>query len=415
MNVYFFIILIVLIGSYLVNVLIEQLNICNITNDVPKEFEGYYDAPTYKKSQKYLKETSRYGIIVDTIFTALTVAFIVLGGFNFVDRLARSFNGGEYTTGLIFAGILLLASDLAHIPFTAYATFVIEGKYGFNRTTVKTFILDILKTWLLIGVIGGPIFAIIIWFFEKTGGWAWLYCWGTVTVIQICLLFIAPAVILPLFNKFVPLDEGELKNAIENYARAQNFKIQGVFIVDGSRRSDKTNAFFTGFGKFRKIALYDTLIKKHTVEELVAILAHEIGHCKQKHIIKHLAMSILTSGIMFFMLSLFLNNRQLFTAFRMEALSIYASLFFFGFLYAPIEMLLSIFTNAISRKHEFEADAYSINTQKKPEAMILALKKLSINNLSNLTPHPMKVFLTYSHPPVLERIKRIREHNCMYP
>jgi STE24 endopeptidase len=409
MNIYFIIIISVLIGSYVANVLIEQLNIRHSTNEVPKEFEGYYNAATYEKSQIYLKETSRFGIAVDTIFTLLTIAFIVFGGFNFIDRIARSCKGGDYISGLIFAGILLIASDLLHIPFSAYATFVLEEKYGFNRTTVKTFILDILKTWLLTGVIGGSIYVIIIWFFEKTGGLAWLYCWGAVTLIQICLQFIAPAVILPLFNKFVPLSEGALKNAIENYARTQNFKLQGVFMVDGSRRSDKTNAFFTGFGKFRKIALFDTLIEKHSVDELVAILAHEIGHYKQKHIIKHLFISIITSCIMFFILSLFINNRELFEAFHMEKVSVYASLFFFGFLYAPIEMLLAIFSNTISRKHEFEADTYAINTHKKPEALILALKKLCVNNLSNLTPHPLKVFLTYSHPPVLARIKNIKK------
>ena len=213
-------------------------------------------------------------------------------------------------TGLIFAGILLLLSQLIHIPFSAYATFVIEEKYGFNRTTVKTFIMDIFKSWLLMAVIGGVVFSIVLWFFEKTGTWAWLYCWGAMIIIQLFLSFIAPVVIMPIFNKFYPLEESELKSTIEDYARAQKFKIKGVFKMDASKRSSKSNAFFTGFGKFRRIVLFDTLIEKHTVDELVSVLAHEMGHYKKKHIITSMIISILTTGLMFFILSLFLNNRD---------------------------------------------------------------------------------------------------------
>jgi STE24 endopeptidase len=222
-------------------------------------------------------------------------------------------------------------------------------------------------------------------------------------------MFIAPVVILPLFNKFVPMEAGELKTAVENYLNLQNFKIKGLFTMDGSRRSTKSNAFFTGFGKFRRIALFDTLIEKHTTDELISIIGHELGHYRKKHTIIRLIISILSGGVMFLILSLFLNNKGLFAAFQMENLSIYASLVFFGFLYAPIEMIISIFSNILSRKHEYEADGFSVRTCGKPEAMILALKKLSVDNLSNLTPHPIKVMLTYSHPPVLERIKKIGE------
>ena len=408
MNFYLLFILTILIGSYVLEVLVEILNLKNLKTDLPEEFAGYYDAENYQKSQQYLKENTWFGIITETVFTPLTIAFILLGGFNYVDSLARSFNLGAIPTGLIFAGILLLLSQIIHIPFSAYATFVIEEKYGFNRTTVKTFIMDILKSWLLMAVIGGTVFSIVLWFFEKTGTWAWLYCWGAMIIIQLFLSFIAPVVIMPIFNKFYPLEESELKSTIEDYARAQRFKIKGVFKMDASKRSSKSNAFFTGFGKFRRIVLFDTLIAKHTVDELVSVLAHEMGHYKKKHIITSMIISILTTGLMFFILSLFLNNTGLFAAFKMENTSLYASLLFFGFLYAPIEMVLAIFGNMLSRSHEYAADAYAATTYRKPEAMIAALKKLSVDNLSNLTPHSLKVFLSYSHPPVLERIKALR-------
>lgn len=408
MNIYFVIILVILIGSYILDLLIETLNVRHVRTDLPDEFEGYYDDAKYKKSQEYLRENTRFGIISDSIVTPISIAFIIFGGFNIVDRFARDFSLGPILTGLIFAALLMLASQIMHIPFSIYETFVIEERYGFNKTTPKTFILDILKSWLLAALIGGLFLAGILWFFERIGPWAWLYCWIAITIFQIILMFVAPVIIMPLFNKFVPLEEGGLKKAIQDYAGSQRFKMKGVFTMDGSKRSTKTNAFFTGFGNFRRIVLYDTLIEKHTVEELVSVLAHEMGHYKKKHILKTVILSILTSGVMFYILSLFINNKELFAAFKMQETSIYASLFFFAFLYTPIDMILSIFGNMISRKHEYEADTYAAETYKQPESMILALKKLSTENLSNLTPHPLKVFLSYSHPPVLERIQAIR-------
>jgi STE24 endopeptidase len=375
---------------------------------LPEEYEGYYDAETYRKAQNYLKENTRFGIVADTVTTPIIIAFILVGGFNLVDQFARSFQFGPIPTGLIFAGVLLLAFQMISIPLSIYATFVIEEKYGFNRTTVRTFTLDILKSWLLAGVIGGAVFSVVLWLFDKAGDWAWAYCWVVVALFQVVLVFVAPVVILPLFNKFYPLGDGELKTAIESYAKSQDFKMKGVFKMDASKRSTKSNAFFTSFGRFRRIVLFDTLIKRHTLDELVSVLAHETGHYKKRHILKSILMSIITTGLLFFLLSLFINNEGLFSAFKMQNISIYASLFFFAFLYAPIDMVLSIFSNILSRKHEYEADAYAVSTYGKPESMISGLKKLTVDNLSNLTPHPLKVFLSYSHPPVLERIRAIR-------
>ncbi len=408
LNGYLIFILAVLILSWILDLAIEILNLRALKPDLPAEFQGWYDAGKYATSQQYLRDTTIFGCIADTFFLILTVAFILLGGFNAVDGIARSAGFGEIPTGLFFAGILLLAADSIHIPFSAYATFVIEERYGFNKTTLQVFIVDHLKGWLLAAAIGGPVLALVLWFFQKTGPLAWLWCWAAVTVIQIVLMFFAPAVIMPLFNKFTPLADGELKEAIERYAREQQFKMQGIFTMDGSRRSTKSNAFFTGFGRFRRIVLFDTLIAQHSADELVAILAHEVGHYKKRHIIRMLAMSIVTSGIMFYILSLFLNNPSLSAAFGMEHTSLYATLFFFGFLYTPIEMLLGIGANILSRRHEFEADDFAARTVKSPETLVTALKKLSVDNLSNLTPHPAKVFLEYSHPPVLERIQSLR-------
>ena len=408
MNPYLIFILVILIGSYVLELVLDFLNVRYLKTDLPGEFEGYYAGEKYKKSQNYLRENTRFGMIIDTIMTPIVIIFILAGGFNAVDRFARSFQLGSIPTGLIFAGVLILAYHVIHIPFSIYGTFIIEEKYGFNKTTVKTFVLDILKTWFLVAIIGSILLSLVLWFFEKAGGGAWLYCWAATVVFQIFLLFIAPVTIMPLFNKYRLLGEGELKRAIEDYARSQDFKMKGIYTMDGSRRSTKSNAFFTGFGKFRRIVLFDTLLEKHSVEELVSVLAHEMGHYKRKHILKSILISILTAGLMFFILSMFLNNRELFAAFKMDNTSIYASLFFFGFLYTPIEMILSIFGNILSRRHEYEADDFSVETYGEPDAMIAALKKLSVENLSDLTPHPLKVFLSYSHPPVLERIKAIR-------
>jgi len=409
MNLYLILILAILIGSYLLDLIVDTLNLRHMKTDLPEEFQGYYDPAKYEKSQEYLRENTRFGILTDTVTTSVTVAFILSGGFNWVDQLVRRADLDPILTGLIFFGILVLAYQILHLPFSIYGTFVIEEKYGFNKTSPGTFVLDILKGWVLAALIGGIILAAVLWFFEKAGSWAWLYCWAAVTLIQLFLMLVAPVAILPLFNKFVPLEEGELRKAIQQYAEEQSFKIKGVFKMDGSRRSTKSNAFFTGLGKFRRIVLYDTLIEGHSVHELVSILAHEMGHYKMKHIFKSLVISVLTSGLMFSILSLFIRKRELHEAFQMEEPSVYGGLFFFGFLYSPMMMLLSIFGNVLSRKYEYEADAYAAKTTGDPTSMIDALKKLSVENFSNLTPHPLKVFLSYSHPPVLERIRAIRQ------
>lgn len=409
MNPFLVFILVIIVGKYTLELYIDRLNIKSLNPELPEEFKGFYDAEKYARSQHYTRENSKFGILQSTISIAIILPFILLGGFNIIDRAARSAGFGPIVTGLLFLGILMLVSGIIEIPFEVYDTFVIEEKYGFNKTTVKTFILDIVKSILLTVIIGGPIFAVVLWFFRETGRLAPLYIWAVVTLFQLFMMLITPLVIMPLFNKFTPLEDGELKDALEEYAGENDFKMKGIYKMDESKRSTKPNAFFTGFGKSRRIVLYDTLIEKHSKDELVGILAHEMGHFKLKHVPKTVIASVLETGLIFFILSFFINNKELFAAFKMENLSIYASLVFFGFLYSPISLIISIVMNIFSRKREYEADRFAVKTTGKGLELITALKKLSVESLSNLTPHPLKVFFVYSHPPVLERIKAIKK------
>lgn len=408
MNGYLIFILTVLLLSYLLEGIVSILNLRSLTPVLPAEFSDVFDEKKYAKSQQYTKVTTGFRFLQSTIMTMITIPFILLGGFNWLDIFARSFELGSIMTGLIFTGILIFLSGVVDLPFAIYSTFVIEERFGFNTTSVKTFILDIIKSTFLTVLIGGPLLAFVLWFFEVGGQFAWLYCWLIVVFFIIILQFLAPVIIMPLFNKFTPLGEGELQQNITDYARKQDFRMKGIYTMDGSKRSTKLNAFFTGFGRFRRIVFFDTLIDKLSVHEIVAVLAHEMGHFKKKHIFKMMAASIVQMGIMFYILSLFLSNERLFAAFGMENLSIYASLIFFGFLYSPISMLLGIVFNFFSRRHEYEADAYAVISTGRPRELVQGLKKLSATNLSNLTPHPLHVFLNYSHPPVLERIRAIR-------
>lgn len=409
MNIFAAIILATILFDFLLDLSTNQLNLAALKKDVPQEFSEVYDADTYAKSQEYTKVQTRFGYLTGTFDLIVLLAFWFAGGFNWLDVWVRSFGFGELITGLLFMGALLVAKSVIGLPFSIYSTFVIEELFGFNKTTPKTFVMDMLKGLLLGAIIGIPVLAGLLAFFMYAGEWAWLYAWGAITVFTLAMQYIAPTWIMPLFNKFTPLEEGELRSSIEAYTEKVDFPLQGLFVIDGSKRSSKSNAFFTGFGKNKRVALYDTLIENHTVPELVAVLAHEIGHYKKKHIIKGMVTSILHSAVLFFLLSIFLNEKGLFDAFYMENMSVYAGLIFFGMLYAPIEMILSIFMQMSSRKHEFEADAYAAETTGKPDDMVSTLKKLSKDNLSNLTPHPVYVFLNYSHPPVMQRIEAIRK------
>lgn len=399
-----YIVFAIIIGGYLFSLFIEILNIKNIKTAVPPEFQGFYDEEKYRKSQNYLKTNTKFGLLQGAVSTLLLVAFIALDGFNFLDILIRKNVENSIPQGLLYIGALTFLSSLINLPFQIYHTFVIEEKFGFNKTTPKTFIADLTKGIIMSVVLGGLVLGILLWFFENIQN-AWIWAFAFIVAFQLFMMFIAPVTIMPLFNKFEPLEDGPLKTEIENFARKENFKLSGLFRMDGSKRSTKANAYFTGFGRFRRIVLFDTLIEKNTNQELVSILAHEIGHYKEKHIFRQLYVSIFTTGLTFYIFSLFMNNPEIFNAFGMENISVYASFVFFGIFYSPISSLISLYSLYLSRKYEFEADSYAVRTYGHPKDLVTALKKLSVDSLSNLNPHPLKVFFEYTHPPVIQRVK----------
>lgn len=404
LNLYFYIILITILLDFTLNLISDRLNLKAMRDEIPETFKDVYPEDEYRKSQQYTRETTRFGLISSTFSLFITLGFWFAGGFNFLDTFIRSFGWTEIPTGLVFISLLLLLKMIIGLPFSWYGTFVIEEKFGFNKTTYATWFSDMAKSLALGAVIGLPVLALVIWFFLTAGSFAWLWIWISITVIMLIIQFIAPTWIMPLFNKFLPLENLELKSAIQNYADSVKFSLKDIFIMDGSRRSAKANAFFTGFGKNKRIALFDTMVDKHSNEEIVAVVAHEIGHYKRKHIIKGMITSILQTGVTLFLLGIFLSHEGLFAAFGMEKMSVYAGLIFFGMLLAPVDMLLDLIQNAVSRKHEFEADEWAVKTTGSWIHLAEALKKLSRQNLSNLTPHPMHVFLHYSHPPLSVRI-----------
>lgn len=409
MNLYLAIVLFSLILAYLMESLGQILNISALDPCLPKEFRDACDETKYQKSQVYTKSKTRLNLITSSVNLVLLLGFILLGGFPWLDSLVRSLGLPFLGSGLVFVAILILAQDLLNEPFELYQIFVLEEKFGFNRTGLGTYLSDKLKALFLMLVIGGPVLAGVLLFFKYFADWVWLYVWGLTIFVVVVLQYLAPTWILPLFNKFTPLEQGDLKKKILDYAQNVGFDLSGIYVLDGSKRSSKSNAFFTGFGKKKCIALYDTLIEKHDPQELVCVLAHEVGHYKLRHILKNLFLFIVKSGIILWIMSFFISYPPLFEAFGMQKPSVYAGLVFFALLYTPISVIFSIFMNFLSRKHEYQADRFAANTTGDTENLIRALKRLAVDNLSNLTPHPFYVFLQYSHPPVLERIRALRQ------
>ncbi|MBT5953985.1 M48 family metallopeptidase, partial [bacterium] len=385
-------------SAYLLETVLDILNLRVVKDELPVEFEGIYSEEEYEKSQKYLRETTSFGLVKSAIFFIGTLVFILCGGFEFADLWARGFGFGPIVTGLLFFFGLNCLVTLSGIGFSLYGTFVIEKKYGFNKMTPMLFVTDFLKAQILTVLIGGPLLAAILWFFYRTGDFAWLWTWAFVSVFQLVMLIIGPTLIMPLFNKFTRLEDGELRSKIEAYATSQKYKLNGLFKMDGSKRSTKSNAFFTGLGKAKRIVLFDTLIEKHEVDGLVGVIAHEMGHFKKGHVLIMITFSIVSSAFMLFLLSLSIGNPDLFAAFNMSLTSVYASFVLFSFLYIPIQMILGLLSSLLSRKHEYEADEFAVRTTGKKEPLIKSLKTLTVDNLSNLTPHPWKVFFEYSHP-----------------
>ncbi len=407
-NTIFFIIVAVIISSYLLSEYLDYLNSKYRNRDIPKELKDIYDKEKYKKSQAYGKANAELSFISSTFVLLLTLGMLFFFGFNYINQIAVSCTDNKILQTLIFFGILLLASDIITTPFAVYSVFVIEEKFGFNKTSVKTFILDKLKGWLLGGIIGGGLLALITWFYLQAENMFWIYAWITVSLFSVFMTMFYSSIIVPLFNKQTPLEEGELRDAIEDFAKKVGFKLDNIFVIDGSKRSTKANAYFSGLGPKKRIVLYDTLIKDLSTEEIVAVLAHEIGHYKKKHTLSNIAVSVIQSGIMFYIFSLLVNNEELSKALGSETVSFQLGLVAFGILYSPISTIIGLIMNTISRKHEYQADAFA-KQYKQSEGLISGLKKLTAKNLSNLTPHPWYVFFNYSHPTLYQRIKALSD------
>ncbi len=412
MNPFFLIILVALVLEFVLGVIANLFNLKAMKLELPAALEGVYKSEEYRNSQEYTRSTTGFEFVTSTFGLFLLLSFWFASGFNYLDQVVRAWGYVPIVNGLLYIGILLISYNLLMLPFSVYATFVIEERFGFNRTTPSIFLVDRVKGLALSVLLGAPLLAGILAFFEYSGPYAWLYCWAAITMFIMTMQFVAPIWIMPLFNKFTPMEDGELKEAILKYARSVGYNINNVFVMDSSKRSSKSNAFFTGFGHTKRIALFDTLIEKHSTPELVAVLAHEIGHYKKKHVSQGMVISILHTGIIFFLLSVFLGSPGLYEAFYMEQQSIYVGLLFFGLLYTPVEVLLSMVLRMVSRKNEYEADRFAAETINEPQSLVDALKKLSASNLSNLAPHPFYVFLNYSHPPLLERLHAIQQYKA---
>jgi STE24 endopeptidase len=401
------IILAITIVSYVFEQILDYINLKSQKTTIPPEIESFYERNKYLKSLAYNRERTKFSFITSAFGVLLSMTMLVTGGFGWLDGLLRPYIQNEILLALVFFGTLMLASDIITIPFQWYSTFVIEEKYGFNRTTVKTFILDKLKGYGLGALVGGVLVALLLYMIQAIGSsfWIWFSIIASAFILFVNMFY--TSLILPMFNKLTPLQDGELKRSIENFSRKVKFPLDNIFIIDGSKRSKKANAFFSGIGKKKKIVLYDTLIANHTTEELVAILAHEVGHFKKKHIIWGYALSVVQIVFTLFVLSRMVFNENLSIALGGSQLAIHLNLLAFGILFAPISGITGLLMNMYSRRNEYEADAYARETFD-GNALIEALKRLSVDNLSNLYPHPLYVFFHYSHPPLLKRLQALK-------
>lgn len=397
----------ILIFDFVLERTLSYLNFTWYSKPVPNEVADVYNNEEYLKSQEYKKTNFKFGLISSSVsFTAILI-FLFLDGFAIVDSWARSLVDGEILVAIVFFAIIAIAGELISLPFSYFGTFVIEERFGFNKTTKKTFFLDKIKGWLLTAILGGGLLAVIVLCYQWADNNFWWYVWILVFLVSLLMNMFYARLFVPLFNKQVPLQEGSLKNRIQTYVETVGFQLEKVFVIDGSKRSTKANAYFSGFGSEKRVTLYDTLIDKLSEDEIVAVLAHEVGHYKKKHIIYNLVASTVTTGFTLWLFSLFVDSDLLAQALGVTSASFHIGLVAFGLLYAPISTITGIVMSSLSRKFEFEADDYAKETYG-ATPLIGALKTLSKTSLSNLTPHPAFIFFNYSHPSLSQRIRAMK-------
>ncbi|MCU4157511.1 M48 family metallopeptidase [Carboxylicivirga sp. A043] len=404
----FYIIIAIVAWQFLFDQWLDYLNHKTVNTKIPEELEGVYDEDKYRKQQDYKKANYSFGLLSEIVSFSVMMAMLFLGGFALINNWVTEISSNVTVQSLLFFAVIGAGSSIISLPFSIYGTFVIEERFGFNKTTPKIFILDMLKSVLLSVVIGGPLMALVIWLYSIAGNLFWLYAWMVISGFTIFMTMFYTSLILPLFNKQTPLEEGELRDAIESFSVKAGFKLDNVFVMDGSKRSTKANAFFSGLGSRKRIVLYDTLIKDLKAEEIVAVLAHEIGHYKLKHTLWGTITGVIQMGIILFVFGLVVGSPLLSQALGVNEPNFHIGLLAFGILYSPVSFIAGIFMTILSRKNEYAADAYA-NGFGLEEALISGLKTISSNALSNLTPHSLYVFFHYSHPPLLQRIRAIKE------
>ncbi len=396
--------------NFIFDLVLSSLNVNHFKVRLPEELDDIYDPKTYQKSQDYKQQKFKFSLVTSSFSTLLILAVLFTGGFSYLHYHLTTLVNPGLLVSLCFFGVLFVLNFLMNLPFEIYGTFVIESKFGFNTTTLKTFVLDQLKSILLSIIIGGSLLTAFYYLWQTFGVQFWWYASILVGFIMIFINLFYTKFILPLFNQLSPLPKGDLRTSIEAYAQRVNFNLERIFVIDGSKRSKKANAFFSGFGAQKQVTLYDTLITDLSTTEVVAVLAHEVGHYKHKHIIYNLLLSLLSITLSLYLLALFLSQPEVSQALGVQEISFHIGLIAFAFIYSPVSFVLGLLTNVISRKFEYQADAYARVTYNAQD-LIQALKKLSRNSLSNLTPHPWYVYFNYSHPTLLQRFRNLKSND----
>lgn len=403
-------IIVILVADFGLERTLALLNIRHSKLRLPEILSGIYDADKYAQQQDYFRVNARFGLITSTFSFAVTLAMFTFGGFAWIDQLVQNVVVSDVLTPVLFFAFLYFANDIIGIPFELYDTFVIEQKFGFNKVTPSLYIVDKLKGYLLTAIIGGGLLSLVVWIYTLTPEYFWLLTWAVITAFSLFMAMFYSEIIVPLFNKQTPLEEGELRTEIEKFANKVGFKLTNIFVIDGSKRSTKANAYFTGLGKKKRIVLYDTLMDKMTVDEIVAVLAHEVGHYKFKHTLKNMLISIPSTLVLFYAFGLILQSDALAQALGGTKASFHLNAIAFSILYSPISLVLDIFSNVLSRKFEYQADGYAASNGFGKQ-LISGLKKLSATSLSNLMPHPLYVFFHYSHPTLFQRVTKLSENS----